>query len=162
MNQLCVPSLGSLPPPAPHPSRSSASTELNCLCYTAASPWLSVLPMVVCKHHSPNLSHSPLPPRLAICFNKEILFKNLLIAVSVEKLPIQLPQLTHQPRASKQYLHIWQKSPSQELGFDIMRGPTLMAVILDSPLGEAEVPICLVLKFRFDHWPLQARTNLQA
>ena len=44
------------PPPHSHPSRSSQSSELSYLCYTATSHWLSVLHMVVymCQCYSSN------------------------------------------------------------------------------------------------------------
>ena len=55
--------LGLLPTPQSYPSRLSQSPQLSSLCYTAASPQLSVLHMVVytCQYYSPNLSLPPMP-----------------------------------------------------------------------------------------------------
>ena len=57
--------------PTSHPSRSSQSTELSSLCYTAASQWPSVLHRVVvyiCQCWSLNSSHPLLsPPCLQVC-----------------------------------------------------------------------------------------------
>ena len=54
----------SLPPSLSHPSRWSQSTELISLCYMAASPYLSILRLVVyiCPCHSLALSQLTLPP----------------------------------------------------------------------------------------------------
>ena len=61
---LPSPPLLSLPPC--HPSRSSQSTRLGILCYTAASHQLSILHVVVykCQRYFLNSSH-PLPPPLS-------------------------------------------------------------------------------------------------
>ena len=49
--------------PQSHPSRSSQNSELNSLCYTAASRQLSILHMVVYRQCcSPSLSQLLLPP----------------------------------------------------------------------------------------------------
>ena len=49
--------------PPSHPSRSSQSTGLGSLCYTAAPHWLAVLHVVmyICQGCYPSLSHPLLP-----------------------------------------------------------------------------------------------------
>ena len=62
-----ISSLLRLPPSLSHPSRWSQSTELNSLCYVAASHQLSILCLVVyiCPCHSLTLSQRTLPlPRI--------------------------------------------------------------------------------------------------
>ena len=63
-NQLYVYIYPLLLEPASHPSRSSQSTELNSLCYTAASHQPSISHMVVytCQRFSLSPSHFLLPP----------------------------------------------------------------------------------------------------
>ena len=71
VNQLCVyiyiSSLLNPPPislPSSHSSRSSQSTELNSLCYTAASYQLhiSCIVVLICQCCSLSPSHPPFPP----------------------------------------------------------------------------------------------------
>ena len=59
------------PRPPPHLSRSSQSTELNSLCYTAASHWPSVLHVVV-YYVSANLPIHPTLP-FPCCLHKSVL-----------------------------------------------------------------------------------------
>jgi len=69
---IYIPPEASLPPAPSHPSRSSQSTELSSLCYTASSHWLAILHgtiyiyMYICVLYiycySPNSSHPQLPP----------------------------------------------------------------------------------------------------
>ena len=88
-------------PPTPipsHPSRSSQSTKLSSLCYTAAFRSLSILHMVVdiCQSFSLNLSlHTP-PPSLCV---------HMLVLYVCVSIPAQKTSLLY--HLSRFYTYLW-------------------------------------------------------